>query len=113
MEVYNTSGQAKTLEELKQIVGEQARDTYALHVRARKRFRELGHRNYLGTAAVFMELYIGSFRTSDPDGWFFKTHSWWEEEHGLSREVVDTAREKLKGLGIIEERHWIRNRVEY
>jgi len=101
-----------TLSELRQKVEEWDQGTYALKIRARKRFRDLDYRGYIEMAEVFMELYIASFRTKHPEGWFFKTHKWWEK-HGLSRSVVDTTRKKLCKLGIVEERHWVGNRLEW
>ncbi|EMX9856430.1 HNH endonuclease signature motif containing protein [Klebsiella pasteurii] len=42
-------------------------------------------------------------RTSDPDGWFFKTQNEWEEETGLKRTEQEKARKTLTSLGILEE----------
>ncbi|EBP0096454.1 HNH endonuclease [Salmonella enterica] len=42
-------------------------------------------------------------RTSDPDGWFFKTQNEWEEETGLKRTEQEKARKSLVSLGILEE----------
>ncbi|MDP8900037.1 MAG: hypothetical protein M3N33_02585, partial [Actinomycetota bacterium] len=113
MEEYNTDMGSTTLETLKRIVGTGSSATYALKVTARKRFREMGYRNYGQMAEVFVEMYVASFRTRHPEGWFFKTHKWWLEHHGLGRKTVDHARKYLRDLGIVEERHWIGNRVEY
>jgi hypothetical protein len=38
------------------------------------------------------------------DGWFFKTQAEWWQETGLSRYNQETARKKLRALGILEEK---------
>jgi hypothetical protein len=38
------------------------------------------------------------------DGWFYKPHSEWEEETGLSRREQQTARKHLRERGLLEER---------
>lgn len=43
-------------------------------------------------------------RTNDPDGWFYKTYEEWEEETGLSRRELDTARRNLKAKGYLQEK---------
>lgn len=35
-------------------------------------------------------------RTSDPDGWFWKTQDQWEEETGMGRREQETARARLR-----------------
>ncbi len=37
-------------------------------------------------------------RTTDPDGWFYKSAAEWEEETGLTRRELDTARKLLKDI---------------
>ncbi len=44
-----------------------------------------------------------SSRTSDKDGWFYKTSSEWQEETGMTRREQDTARKYLKNTGFWEE----------
>jgi hypothetical protein len=44
-----------------------------------------------------------SKRTSDKDGWFYKTRKDWEEETGLTRTEQDTARQRLRALGFWQE----------
>jgi hypothetical protein len=39
-----------------------------------------------------------------PDGWFWKTQDDWHKEIGLSRWEMDTARAKLRDLGLLEEK---------
>ena len=43
-------------------------------------------------------------RTEDPDGWFYKTQADIVEETALTRWEQETARIRLKGLGVIEEK---------
>ncbi|MBJ6911615.1 hypothetical protein JG661_20320, partial [Vibrio cholerae] len=43
-------------------------------------------------------------RRTNESGWFYKTQEEWEEETGLSRREQDSARKRLKSLGIIEEK---------
>lgn len=56
------------------------------------------------TGALFLSQAIyWSHRTRDPDGWFYKTGVQWEEEIGLTRREQDSARRKLRNLGLISE----------
>lgn len=41
----------------------------------------------------------------DPDGWIYKTQAEIEEETGLTRRNQETARKKLRDLGVLEERY--------
>lgn len=43
-------------------------------------------------------------RTPNKDGWFWKTREEWKEETGLGRKAQEATRDKLKELGIIEEK---------
>lgn len=43
-------------------------------------------------------------RTSDPDGWFYKTQQEWEEETGLTRYEQEGARKKLVAAGVMQEK---------
>ena len=113
MEAYNIDMGSTTLGTLKRMVGTGSSATYTLKVTARKRFREMGYRNYVQIAEVFVELYVASFRTKHAEDWLFKTYEWWLEHHGLGRRVVEHARRDLKDLKLIEERHGRSNRVEY
>ena len=42
-------------------------------------------------------------RTKNKDGWFWKTRDEWYEETGMKRSELDTARRKLRNIGVIEE----------
>lgn len=42
-------------------------------------------------------------RTTDPEGWFYKTQEEWEEETGLSRSEQEGARKCLRALGFWHE----------
>lgn len=56
-------------------------------------------------AGIFMsQAFYWQNRTTDPDGWFYKTQEEWEEETTLTRREQETARRKLKKVGILEER---------
>jgi hypothetical protein len=43
-------------------------------------------------------------RSDDKDGWFFKTQVEWEEIIGLTRYEQETARRRLKELGVLLEK---------
>lgn len=45
-----------------------------------------------------------SKRTSDPEGWFYKTQEEWELETALTRYEQEGARKQLKQRGLIEEK---------
>jgi len=56
------------------------------------------------TAALMLSQAIyWSRRTTEDDGWFYKTMAEWEEETGMTRREQETARAKLRELGFIEE----------
>lgn len=42
-------------------------------------------------------------RTHDPEGWWWKTMEDWTEETGLSRKEQESARRRLKTIGLLEE----------
>lgn len=54
-------------------------------------------------ALMLSQAWYWSKRTSDEDGWFYKTQAEWEDETGLTRTEYETARRKLKDLGVMEE----------
>lgn len=57
------------------------------------------------SAAVWLsQVYYWSKRTSDPDGWFWKTAKECEEETGLTDNEQKTAREICVKLGVVEEK---------
>ena len=43
-------------------------------------------------------------RTRDPDGWFYKTQDEWFEETYLSRKEQESARARLRRIGVLEEK---------
>ena len=56
------------------------------------------------SAALFLsQAVFWNFRATLPDGWFWKTSEEWQKETGLSRRRQDSAREKLKSLGVLED----------
>ncbi|MFK7160251.1 DnaT-like ssDNA-binding domain-containing protein [Marinospirillum sp. MEB164] len=55
-------------------------------------------------ALMLSQAVYWSKRTSNADGWFYKTQADWEEETALSRYEQETARKRLKALGILEEK---------
>lgn len=55
-------------------------------------------------AAVFVsQLLYWTGRSKLPNGWIFKSQAEFEEETGLTRRNQETARKKLKELGVLEE----------
>lgn len=55
--------------------------------------------------AIFLsQAHYWSQRTSDPEGWFYKTRKEWEYETGLTRYEQETARKKSIKAGFLEER---------
>lgn len=66
------------------------------------------HRAFVPFAGVTGALFLSQAlywtkRTSDPDGWFYKTASDWEQETGLTRREQETVRKRLISLGILKE----------
>lgn len=56
------------------------------------------------TGALFLSQCVyWANRTTDKDGWFYKTQEEWQDETGLSRYEQEGARKKLRDLGLIEE----------
>ncbi|WP_332421220.1 hypothetical protein [Vibrio metschnikovii] len=45
-----------------------------------------------------------SKRTSNADSWFYKSSEEWKDETGMTRTEIETARRKLRNLGILEEK---------
>ena len=61
------------------------------------------HRCLVPIAGITGALMLGQAiywakRTSDSDGWFYKTIGEWEEETGLTRREQETAKKNLKGI---------------
>lgn len=55
-------------------------------------------------ALLLSQALYWSKRTKDSERWFYKTQDEWSEETGMSRREVDTARGKLRKLGILLEK---------
>lgn len=55
-------------------------------------------------ALMLSQAFYWAGRTTDQDGWFWKTAKQWQEETGLSRREQETARKRLRSLGLLEER---------
>lgn len=58
----------------------------------------------VNAALMLSQAWYWSLRTKDDDGWFWKTHGEWTEETGMSRREQDTARKRLRQLGLIDEK---------
>jgi len=56
-------------------------------------------------AALFLSQLLYWSDKGDNDGWIYKTQKEFYEETGLSRREQETARRKLKELGILEEKY--------
>lgn len=58
------------------------------------------------TAAVFLsQAFYWQYRGKQEDGgWWWHTQKQWTDETGLSRREQETARKKLRSMGVIEER---------
>lgn len=57
------------------------------------------------TAALMLSQAVyWSKRTSDPEHWFYKSQAEWAEETGLSRAEQETARRRLRQVGVLEEK---------
>lgn len=55
------------------------------------------------TGGLFLsQAYYWSFRTSDPDGWFYKIGDEWEAETALNRREQEQARKILAQKGVLE-----------
>lgn len=68
-------------------------------------FPKLRHITGSVNATLFLcQLIYWEGKQASKTGWIYKTHREMEEETGLSRREQETARRKLKDLGLIEER---------
>jgi hypothetical protein len=57
------------------------------------------------TAGILMsQAMFWSKRTSNPDGWFYKSQAEWEDETALTRREQETARKTLRSLNLLEEK---------
>ncbi len=57
------------------------------------------------SALVLSQLLYWTDRTSDPEGWVYKSHAQWKDELCMGRSVVDRARQRLVTLGLLQETH--------
>lgn len=55
-------------------------------------------------ALLLSQAFYWTKRTSNQDGWFYKTRADWMDETGLTEAELDGAREKCKAVGVIEEK---------
>lgn len=55
------------------------------------------------TGAILLSQALYWSNRTNQDGWFYKTQADWEEETGLTRYEQESARKKLKSLGVLEE----------
>ena len=55
-------------------------------------------------ALLLSQAFYWSKRTSDPEGWFYKTREEWMEETALTESELDGAREKCRDRGVMEEK---------
>lgn len=58
----------------------------------------------VNAALLLSQMFYWNNRTTNPDGWFYKTAEDFEEETGLSRKEQSTARRQLRELNWVEER---------
>lgn len=56
------------------------------------------------TGALMLSQAIYWSRRTNASGYFYKIQSEWEDETGMTRRELDTARKKLRELGILEEK---------
>lgn len=67
------------------------------------------HRAFIGigcgaTGAIMLSQAVYWSKRSDQNGgWFYKTQAEWEDETGLTRYEQETARKKLRKLGVLDE----------
>ncbi|WJY13636.1 hypothetical protein PCO82_13785 [Pectobacteriaceae bacterium CE90] len=55
------------------------------------------------TGALLLSQLIYWTNRTNADGWIYKTQEEWEEETGLTRYEQESARKKLRGLGVLVE----------
>lgn len=55
-------------------------------------------------ALLLSQAIYWSKRTKDADRWFYKSVDEWGDETGMTRREIDTARSKLRRLGILQEK---------
>lgn len=60
------------------------------------------------------QVWYWALRTTDREGWFYKTTGEWTEETGLTRSELETARQRLQTLEILTtERRGLKGRLHY
>jgi hypothetical protein len=65
-------------------------------------------------ALLLSQALYWSKRTKDADRWLYKSIEEWGEETGMTRREIDTARFKLRKLGILlEKKQGVRCRIYY
>jgi len=55
-------------------------------------------------ALLLSQLLYWTDRTTNPEGWIYKTHADWKQELGLTRAEVDRARLVLRICGVLEQK---------
>lgn len=58
----------------------------------------------VNAALLLSQAIYWTSRTSDPDGWFYKSQKDWEEETALTRSEQEIARKQLKATGFWQEK---------
>lgn len=58
----------------------------------------------INAALMLSQAVYWSNRTEDADGWFYKSRDEWTDETGLTHEQQESARKRLLGAGVWEER---------
>src|SRR5687767_10207092 len=57
------------------------------------------------TAGLFLsQAMYWSMRTKHDDGWFYKSQIEWSSETAMSRTEIETARKRLRSLGVLHEK---------
>ena len=58
----------------------------------------------INAGVLLSQLFYWKDKESDPDGWIYKTQKGWLKELGLTRSEQETARKKLRDLGLVHEK---------
>lgn len=58
----------------------------------------------VNAGVMLSQAFYWSTRTKDPNGWFYKTQTEWEQETCLTRREQETARKQMKESGFWEEK---------
>lgn len=68
------------------------------------------HRAFIGLgigvtgALLLSQSLYWSKRTNNTEGWFYKSTDDWKDETGMTRTEIETARKKLRIIGVLEEK---------